>query len=284
MSLKIITPTTALADHLPPQYRQLVEAGPHGRNLGVEDLGGFKEIVEEHPHCAGCGVSLGVRLIAAALPAPEDTLIVGTPGCSFFALAQTAVHYANSAFGNQNAVASGLKRMLSLRYPDRHKDVVVLVGDGGIADIGLDMTLHSWFRREKIATIMVDNEVYGNTGGQESGMSREGRAFPMAPTGKCFPKIPVFDLAERSGCVYAARVTVADPRRLGRAVKKAILAARVLGPSYVQIYTPCPTNLRFPPAETLLVARAAHANGYAFEEFMTDECRQYFAASSGSEG
>ncbi len=280
MSQKILTPVAALAAYLPSQYRDLVENGPHGRQLGVEDLGSFKEIVEEHPHCAGCGVSLGVRLVAAALPAPEDTLIVGTPGCSFFALAQTAVNYANSAFGNQNAVATGLKRMLLLRYPDRHKDVIVLVGDGGIADIGLDMTLHSWFRRENITTIMVDNEVYGNTGGQESGMSAFGQVLPMAPRGKNFPKIPVFELAKTSGCAYAARVTVASPRRLGRVVRKAILAARETGPSYVQIYTPCPTNLRFPPDKTLSVAKAAQVSNYAFEEFMTADARRMFETAT----
>ena len=59
------------------------------------------------------------------------------------------LNYSNTAFGNQNSVASGLKRMLKVRYPDKIKDVIVMVGDGGIADIGLDMTLHSWFE-EKI--------------------------------------------------------------------------------------------------------------------------------------
>ncbi len=275
MSKRIITPVAALAGYLPAQYRDLVENGPHGRGLGVEDLGSFKEIVEEHPHCAGCGVSLGVRLVAAALPAPEDTIIVGTPGCSFFALAQTAVNYSNTAFGNQNAVAAGLKRMLQIRHPGKVKDVVVLVGDGGIADIGLDMTLHSWFRGEKITTIMVDNELYGNTGGQESGMSARG---------KTFPKIPVFSLARESGCAYAARVTVANPRKLGAVVRKAILVAREVGPSYVQIYTPCPTNLRFSPAETIAVAREAQKGVYAFEEFMSPEAARLLAPEKDRPG
>ncbi len=277
MSKNIITPVKEFAELLPEEYRQLVANGPFNERKGVDDLGTFKEIIEEHPHCAGCGVSLGIRLAAASFPAPEDTLIVGTPGCSFFGLTQTAVNYSNTAFGNQNAVASGLKRMLQIRYPDKNKDVVVLVGDGGIADIGLDMTLHSWFRREKITTIMVDNEVYGNTGGQESGMSLQGKVLNMAPTGKKFPKIPVFDLAKASGCVYAARVTVASPRKVGQAVKKAILIAREVGPTYVQIYTPCPTNLKFPPNQTIKVAREGEKGYYSFEEFKTDEASKYLA-------
>jgi pyruvate ferredoxin oxidoreductase beta subunit len=274
MSKAIITPVEALQDLLPPEYRALVEDGPHGRDFGVEDLGTFKEVIEEHPHCAGCGVSLGVRLTAAALPAPEDTIVVGTPGCSFFALSQAALNYSNTAFGNQNAVASGLKRMLKLRHPDKHKDVVVLVGDGAIADIGLDMTLHSWFRRENITTIMVDNEVYGNTGGQESGMSPEGSVLPMAPKGKNFPKLPIFELAKTSGCAYAAKVTIAKPKKLGAVIRKAILVAREVGPTYVQIYTPCPTNLRVAPSEVVSIARKAGKDIYTFEEFISDEARE----------
>ncbi|MCW3489378.1 thiamine pyrophosphate-dependent enzyme [Dethiobacter alkaliphilus] len=275
MSLKILKPTAEFAHLLPQEYKDLVENGPFSGNKGVSDLGTFKEIIEEHPHCAGCGVALGVRLVGASLPAPADTLIIGTPGCSFFGLAQTAVNYSNTAFGNQNAVASGLKRMLQIRYPDKHKDVVVLVGDGGIADIGLDMTLHSWLRREKITTIMVDNEVYGNTGGQESGMTKEGEVLNMAPDGKKFPKIPVFDLARSSGCAYGARVTVASPKKIGQVVKKAIQVAREVGPSYVQIYTPCPTNLKFSPDKTVQVAKEAETDYYSFEEFISTEAQEY---------
>lgn len=275
MSGKIITPVKEFADLLPQEYKDLVNEGPLFKSRGIDDLGTYKEIIEEHPHCAGCGVALGVRLSLAALPAPEDTIIIGTPGCSFFSLSQAAVHYSNTAFGNQNAVASGLKRMLQIRFPDRHKDVVVLVGDGAIADIGLDLTLHSWFRREKIATIMVDNEVYGNTGGQESGMSRQGQVLNMAPKGKNFPKAPIFELSKVSGCVYAVRVTVASPRKLVKAVQKAVLVAREVGPTYVQIYTPCPTNLKFPPNRTVMVAREAEKSYYAYEEFVSGEAMDY---------
>ncbi|MEW6697206.1 MAG: thiamine pyrophosphate-dependent enzyme [Bacillota bacterium] len=275
MSNKIITPVEEFIDILPQEYKDLVARGPYFEAQGIAKLGSFKEIVEEHPHCAGCGVALGIRLSAAALPAPADTVIVGTPGCSFFGLAQTAVNYSTSAFGNQNAVASGLKRILKIRFPDRIKDVVVLVGDGGLADIGLDLTLHSWFRQEKFATIMVDNELYGNTGGQESGMSKQGQLLNMAPKGKAFPKIPIFEIAKISGCVYCARVTVASPHKVARAVRSAVIIAREVGPTYVQLYTPCPTNMKFPPDKTIETARKAEQEHYSFEEFISDEAARY---------
>src|SRR5690606_38531490 len=103
--------------------------------------------------------------------------------------------------------------------------------------------------------IMLDNEVYGNTGGQESGMTRKGTVINMAPKGKNFEKIPVFELAKTSGCDYVAKVTVASLRKLGQAVRKAVLVAREIGPTYVQIYTPCPTNMKFPPDHTVKIAK-----------------------------
>jgi len=277
MSNKIITPAKEFEDVLTPDYKDLVANGPYnkGRDLTVDDLGSFREITEPHPHCAGCGVSLGIRLGLVSLPAPADTIIIGTPGCSYFALTQSAICYSCTAFGNQNSVASGLKRMLKIRQPGKVKDVMVMVGDGGVADIGLDYTLHSWFRGENITTVMLDNEVYGNTGGQESGMTVEGTVLNMAPMGKKFPKIPVFEMAKTSGCVYAVKVTVASPKKVGAAIRKAILTAREIGPTYVQIYTPCPTNLKFSPGKTLEFAKEVEKTYYQYEEYMTEEASAY---------
>ncbi|MBT9167261.1 MAG: hypothetical protein DDT19_00586 [Syntrophomonadaceae bacterium] len=70
MSIKILKPTAAFMDLLPAEYLELVADGPYASPKTINDLGSFKEIIEEHPHCAGCGVALGVRLVAASLPAP----------------------------------------------------------------------------------------------------------------------------------------------------------------------------------------------------------------------
>ena len=284
MSNKIITPVKEFEDLLPQEYKDLVANGPYHEKKGVKYLGSFKELIEQHPHCAGCGEALGIRLALAGLPAPQDTIIIGTPGCSFFALSQTAVNYSTTAFGNQNSVASGLKRMLKIRYPDKEKDVIAMVGDGGIADIGLDYTLHSWFRRENITTVMLDNEVYGNTGGQESGMSKEGDVLNMAPTGKKFPKLPIFELAKVSGCSYVARVTIASPKKIEKAIQRAVLVARKIGPTYVQLFTPCPTNLKFAPNKTMEVAKEAEKTYYPFDEYISDEALAYLNEIEGTKG
>jgi pyruvate ferredoxin oxidoreductase beta subunit len=277
MSKKLFTPAKEFEEFLSQDYKDLVNNGPYNGTKTIDDLGSFKEITGPHPHCAGCGVSLGIRLGLASLPSPEDTIAIGTPGCSYFALSQSAFNYSCSAFGDQNAVASGLKRMLSVRYPNTMKDVVVMVGDGGVVDIGLDHTLHSWFREEKITTVMLDNEVYGNTGGQESGSTLKGVVLNMAPTGKKFEKIPIFEVAKASGCCYTVKVTVASPKKLGTAVRRAVLLAREVGPTFVQIFTPCPTNMKFSPSETIAKAKEAEKGIYAYEEYMTEKASAYLS-------
>jgi pyruvate ferredoxin oxidoreductase beta subunit len=269
-------------DVMPLEYKELIENGPYGKRYGVNDLGTFKEILEEHPLCAGCGLALALRLIMASLPTPEDTIVVGSTGCNSLGFPQAALQNIHSLFGNQNAVASGLKRALKLRFPDKTKDVVVIAGDGATADIGLDITMHSWFRREKITTIMLDNEAYANTGGQESGMSSKGTVLNMAPTGKKFPKIPVPELARESGCDYVAVVSPYAPKKLERAVRRAILVAREIGPTYVQIYCPCPTNYKFKPLEALDMVKIKEVDGsYVTKEYFSPEAEAFIKQLEG---
>ncbi|HSV31862.1 MAG TPA: thiamine pyrophosphate-dependent enzyme [Atribacteraceae bacterium] len=262
-------------DVMPIEYRELVDNGPFGKNLGVADLGTFKELLEEHPLCAGCGLALSLRLVMASLPNPEDTVIVGSTGCSSLAFPQAAVHNIHSLFGNQNAVATGLKRALSIRFPDRVKDVVVIAGDGATCDIGLEAVLHSWFRREKLTTIMLDNEAYANTGGQESGMSQLGAVLNMAPMGKKFKKIDFPGVARAAGCVYVAMVAPNQPKRLERAVRRAILIAREIGPTYVQLFAPCPTNYKFKPGDTLALIKEREKEGvFQPQEYLSPEAEE----------
>jgi pyruvate ferredoxin oxidoreductase beta subunit len=278
MSLNITRINPHFEDVMPQEYKELVENGPFGNPKSVGDLGSFKELLEEHPLCAGCNLALAFRLIVGSLPNPEDTCVVGTTGCNSLAMSQLALHNVHSLFGNQNAVATGLKRALALRFPDQVKDVVVMAGDGATADIGLDMTMHSWFRQEKITTVMFDNELYANTGGQESGMSVSGAVLNMAPTGKKFEKVHMAELAITSGCAYVAVVSTARPRQIGKSFQKAVLIAREVGPTYVQIHTPCPTNMKMKPHEGILFAKERLKTDYAFREHITPEAEEYLAS------
>jgi len=206
---------------------------------GVNDLQDKKEILEEHSLCAGCPEAMALRYILSSFPNPEDTIVINSTGCTSLMFPHIALHTVHSLFGNQNSVASGIKRVMDWRFPDKVKDVVVLAGDGATIDIGLDYTLQSFFRQEKITTICFDNEVYANTGGQESGSTAIGQVFKMAPKGKVFEKVPMWEIAVTSGCHYSVKMTVSAPKKVQKVIKEAIYIAREVGPTYVQLYTPC---------------------------------------------
>ncbi|MFP3294289.1 MAG: thiamine pyrophosphate-dependent enzyme, partial [Hydrogenobaculum sp.] len=231
-----------------------------------------------HSLCAGCPESDAFRYILASLPNPEDTIIVNSTGCTSLVFPHIALHTVHSLFGNQNAVASGIKRVLEYRFPNKVKDVVVLAGDGATVDIGLDCTLQSFFRQEKITTICYDNEVYANTGGQESGLTVKGHVFKMAPKGKQWDKVPMWQLAIDSGCHYVVRMTVSSPRRVEQAVKKAIYVAREVGPTYIHLYTPCILEIGRNSDEGLEEMKLGDKERFAFFEHMSPQAEEVIKA------
>ena len=264
-------------DVMPPEYQELVEDATYGKEgRGWKDIGIHKELIEEHSLCAGCPESMAFRYIMASLPNPEDTVMVGSTGCTSLVFPMVAVHNIHSLFGNQNAIATGLKRALTVRFPNRIKDVVVLAGDGATVDIGLDMTLQAWFRQEKFTTICFDNELYANTGGQESGLMQKGFIAKMAPMGKQFDKVRLPEIARESGCHYVVECTVSKPSRIEKVVRNAVLIAREIGPTYLQLYTPCILEIGKNSMEGLQEMRDSErpTERFAYKEFVSDDAKK----------
>jgi pyruvate ferredoxin oxidoreductase beta subunit len=281
MSLDYVKVSPGFGKYVAKEYRDFVEHGPFGKQVSVTQMGTFKEALDEHPMCAGCAMTLFLRLAIISFPNPEDTITVGTAGCGRLAISQAVIPFVYGNYGDTNAVASGLKRGLMTRFPNKHKDVVVLAGDGGLADIGFSMMMHSWFRKEKFTTIMLDNEVYGNTGGQESGMTNKGAVLKMAPLGKKFEKIDMPELARTAGCAYVAVVVPNNPRRVENVIKKAILIAREVGPTYIQAYTSCNIEYAIPTDKVMEDANNVEKDRYQFTEYITDEAKEYLATQWG---
>ena len=278
MSKERIQLSEDLADIMPTEYLDMVANATYGNSSrSWKDIGTSKELIEEHSLCAGCPESIAFRFILAGIPNPEDSVFVGSTGCTSLVFPHIAVHNIHSLFGNQNAVASGLQRALKVRFPDRVKDVIVLAGDGATVDIGLDMTMQSWFRQEKFTTICFDNELYANTGGQESGLMQKGFVSKMAPVGKQFEKVRLPEIAFESGCHYVACLTVSKPNRVEKAIRNAIHVSREFGPTYVQLYTPCILEIGKQSMEGLDEMKDAESIGgrFVMKELMTDEVKAY---------
>ena len=276
MSLETIRVTPGMEKYLPQEYYDLVHDSQFTKPRKVSEMGSFKEILEEHPMCAGCAMTLYLRTVMVALPSPENTVFVGTAGCGRLVLTQSAIPFIYGNYGDTNAVASGLKRGLAMRFPNTPKDVIVAAGDGGLADIGFSMLMHSWFRKEKFTTLMLDNEVYGNTGGQESGMTQKGMVLKMAPNGKKFEKMDMMGLAKTAGVAYIARVVPTNPNRVASTIQKAVLIAREIGPTYVQAYTSCNIEYAIPTPKVMDDAKEVENARYGFVEYFTDEAKEYW--------
>ena len=91
MSLDYVKFSNGFEKFMPKEYRDMVEHGPFGKKVTVSQMGSFKEVLEEHPMCAGCAMTLFIRLAIIAFPNPEDTITVGTAGCGRLAISQAAI-------------------------------------------------------------------------------------------------------------------------------------------------------------------------------------------------
>ncbi|CAI6150209.1 MAG: hypothetical protein SPLUMA2_SPLUMAMAG2_00029 [uncultured Sulfurimonas sp.] len=279
MAIDIYKINPEFRDIMPKEIIDLEENATWAQNRtkprGIKEMPDTKEILEEHSLCAGCPESAALRYVLAALPCPEETIIVNSTGCTSLMFPHIALHTVHSLFGNQNAVATGIKRVLDWRFPDKQKDVMVLAGDGATVDIGLDYTLQSFFRQENITTICFDNEVYANTGGQESGATPKGQVFKMAPLGKKFEKVKMWELATTAGCHYTMNMTASAPKAVAKAVREAILVAREIGPTFLNIYTPCILEIGLSANEGLGEMKDQDKDRFASYKFVSPEAEEY---------
>ena len=101
MSKERIQISEALYDIMPSDYQDLVKSATYGKeDRGWKDIGSSKELIEQHSLCAGCPESMAFRYILASLPNPEDTVMVGSTGCTSLVFPMVAVHNIHSLFGN----------------------------------------------------------------------------------------------------------------------------------------------------------------------------------------
>jgi pyruvate ferredoxin oxidoreductase beta subunit len=191
------------------------------------------------------------------------------------AISQASIPFIYGNYGDTNSIASGVKRGLMQKFPNQFKDVVVMAGDGGLIDIGFQGLMHSWFRQERFTTIMLDNEVYGNTGGQESGMTAQGQVLKMAPRGKVTGKIDAMSLAKVAGVDYIARIAPTNPSRVARTIRRAVMIAREVGPTYIQAYTSCNIEYAIPTGDVMQDAFDKEKERYGFEEIISDKAKAY---------
>lgn len=218
-----------------------------------------------HRACQGCGQALAARLVTEA--AGPDVIVANATGClEVFTTPwpQTAwrIPWIHSVFANAGAVAAGIEA--ALRQQGRATKVMAFAGDGGTFDIGFQALSGMIERGHNVLFVCFDNEGYMNTGVQRSSSTPHAASTTTSPVGpmregKRHLKKDLLAIIAAHHLPYAATATVAYPRDLYAKVRRAIA---IEGPTFLQIYSPCPLGWKHDGEATIEVARVAVETGF----------------------
>ena len=214
-----------------------------------------------HMGCLGCGGTLAMRY---ALKVLGKRTIICVPACCW-AVMPGVWPYHNlqipmlyNAFETTAATASGVRKALDAKGIT-DVNVVGWGGDGGTIDIGIQALSGTVERRDNVIYICYDNEAYMNTGIQRSSSTPIGAWTTTTPVGttnywKTEPKKNMVEIMAAHKIPYTATASIAYPDDFMKKLKKGL---EIEGPTYYQIFAPCPTGWRSPPEKTVEIARLA---------------------------
>ncbi len=212
-------------------------------------------LTQEHHMCPGCGEPLVVRMLLDALEdlgIAEKTVGVVGIGCYTSFTTTLDVDVVQALHGRAPSVATGVKRM----QPETA--VFTLQGDGDMVNEGLQEVIHTAARGEKVTCILLNNGVFGETGGHMTSTTVLGQRTKNTLEGRDadyhgHPILIGDILAGLDGTAYAARGSVHNAAGVAR-TKRYIARAfesqlRGDGFSIVEVLTMCPTGWFIPTAE-----------------------------------
>ena len=172
--------------------------------------------------CPGCGIGIVMKALFHAfdelnIENLREFVFVSGIGCSAWIpsphILADSVH---TIHGRAIPVATGIK----LVRPELN--VIVIGGDGDIAGIGGNHLLHAARRNVDLMVIMVNNQVYGMTGGQLAPTTPYEMKTTTTPYGNPEKPIDTCEIVSAAGANYVARWTVGHYIQLKNAFKKAL--------------------------------------------------------------
>jgi pyruvate-ferredoxin/flavodoxin oxidoreductase len=141
------------------------------------------------------------------------------------------------------------------------KSVWIIGGDGWSYDIGYGGLDHVLASEDDVNVLVLDTEVYSNTGGQSSKSSQTGSIAKFTASGKTQAKKNLALMAMAYGTVYVAQISLgANPMAAIKALKE---AESYDGPSLILCYAPCANHgIKGGLSNSIEVERRAVASGY----------------------
>ncbi|MGP1485615.1 MAG: pyruvate:ferredoxin (flavodoxin) oxidoreductase [Campylobacter sp.] len=137
----------------------------------------------------------------------------------------------------QNLQLDGVKEILSLQKYLVKKSQWIIGGDGWAYDIGFGGLDHVLASGENVNVLVLDTEVYSNTGGQSSKSSRTGSIAQFTASGKPMQKKDLGYIAMTYGNIFVAQIN--SNANQANTIKAIIAAEAYDGPSLVIAYSPC---------------------------------------------
>jgi 2-oxoglutarate ferredoxin oxidoreductase subunit beta len=162
----------------------------------------------------------------------NDIVMVSGIGCSSRICGYVDFHTLHTIHGRALAFASGVK----ISRPELN--LIVPMGDGDALAIGGNHFIHAARRNIDLTAIIMNNRIYGMTGGQFSPLSGAGILATTAPYTNIDSDFDVVKLAAAAGASFVARTTTYHVQQTTDIISKAILHK---GFSVVEVMSQCPT-------------------------------------------
>ncbi len=161
------------------------------------------------------------------------------------------------------------------------KSVWIFGGDGWAYDIGYGGVDHVLAMNEDVNILVLDTEVYSNTGGQASKATPTGSVAKFAASGKKTKKKDLGMMAMSYGYVYVAQISLGA--NMAQAVKAIKEAENYNGPSIVICYAPCinhAINMGNSIAEMKKAVDCGYWSLYRYNPALADEGKNPFSLDS----
>ncbi len=202
--------------------------------MAVKDY--IRERFFPHMWCPGCGHGIVLNSMLRAIEkqgiSKNDIVMVSGIGCSARISGYVDFHTLHTIHGRALAFATGVK----MSRPE--VNIIVPMGDGDALAIGGNHFIHAARRNIDLTAIVMNNRIYGMTGGQYSPLSGYGIRATTAPYMNIDHDFDVVELSKSAGATFVARTTTYHVQQIEDIIEKAILHK---GFSVVEIMSQCPT-------------------------------------------
>ena len=200
--------------------------------------------------CPGCGHPIVLMMLHRILKQNnlEAQAVLGLDiGCSLLAWNYLPINTFQTHHGRVVPTMVGFKRA--------RKNCLVIgyVGDGGAYAIGWQSLFHAALRDEPVLVIVVNNTVYGMTGGQTAPTTLLGQKTSTAPEGFTGVTMHGPEILRQvaNSEAFIARTAVNDSKQMMEFLEKAIKTQQAGHFALIEFLSFCPTNWRTKGADTV---------------------------------